>query len=154
MLLMPLFFNRLGIKKMMLLGIFAWVTRFLLFAFGDNGSEAWMLYGGIILHGICYDFFFVTGQIYIDNKAAAAIRNSAQGMITFATYGVGMLIGSYVSGFVTEKFVSTINSTLHYDWQSVWLIPGAIAVLVSLVFIVFFKERPVKPAIQTVIIKQ
>jgi MFS family permease len=138
---MPLAFSKLGIKKMMVAGMLAWVIRYIFFAFGDSGPEAWMLYIGIILHGICYDFFFVTGQIYIDNKAEKSIRNSAQGMITFATYGIGMLIGSYVSGFVTEKFVSTNNGVLIYDWQSVWLIPGAIALLVSLLFIVFFRER-------------
>lgn len=109
---------------------------------------AWMLYGGIILHGVCYDFFFVTGQIYVDNKSEKSIRNSAQGMITFATYGVGMLIGSYVSGFVTEKFVSTSSSSLSYDWQSVWLIPGVIAVLVGLLFIFFFRENPIKSVIR------
>jgi len=88
----------------------------------DIGSNIWMLYAGIILHGICYDFFFVTGQIYTDNRAGNAIKSSAQGLITFATYGLGMLIGSYTSGFLTEKYASTVNSVvLHYQWKSVWL---------------------------------
>jgi nucleoside transporter len=142
MLLMPLMFSKLGVKRMMVVGMLAWVARYLLFAYGDNEAAVWMLYGGIILHGICYDFFFVTGQIYIDNKADASIRNSAQGLITFATYGLGMLIGSYVSGFVTGKFVAAIGSPFNYDWQSVWLVPAAIAVLVSVLFVTLFREKP------------
>ncbi|WP_409187161.1 MFS transporter [Antarcticibacterium sp. 1MA-6-2] len=96
---------------------------------------------GIVLHGICYDFFFVSGQIYIDKKSNGSIRNSAQGLITFATYGVGMLIGSFVAGFVTETFVSRSNEELNYIWQSIWLIPGAIALLVAILFLFFFKEK-------------
>jgi nucleoside transporter len=142
MLLMPLLFSKLGVKRMMLVGMLAWVVRYLLFAYGDNEAAVWMLYGGIILHGICYDFFFVTGQIYIDHKADASVRNSAQGLITFATYGLGMLIGSYVSGFVTEKFVAANGSPLNYDWESVWLVPAAIAVLVSVIFVTLFREKP------------
>ena len=141
MLLMPLFFRKLGIKKLMMVGILAWVVRYVLFAFGDSEAAIWMLYGGIVLHGICYDFFFVTGQIYIDKKADISIRNSAQGMITFATYGIGMLIGSYASGFVTEIFASSPESGLSYDWQSVWLTPGAVAVFVGLVFFLLFKPK-------------
>jgi nucleoside transporter len=100
--LMPLFFVRLGVKKMLLIGMAAWVIRYLLFAYGDTGNGMWMLYGGIILHGICYDFFFVTGQIYTDERAGERIRSSAQGMITLATYGVGMLIGFWVAGLVAD----------------------------------------------------
>lgn len=141
MLLMPFAFSKLGIKKVMLAGMLAWVVRYLFFAFGDVGSGTWMLYMGIVLHGICYDFFFVSGQIYIDKKSNSSIRNSAQGLITFATYGVGMLIGSFVAGFVTETFVSGSNEELKYIWQSIWLIPGAIALLVAFLFLFFFKEK-------------
>ncbi len=146
MLLMPFFFIRLGIKKMMIIGMFAWIIRYVLFAYGDVGSEMWMLYLGIILHGICYDFFFVTGQIYIDAKAPNSIRSAAQGLITFATYGVGMLIGSYTSGFLAERF-STSNSdgALHYNWELVWLAPALIAAIVMLFFVLFFKEKQIKP---------
>ncbi|QNF35661.1 nucleoside permease [Adhaeribacter swui] len=153
MLSMPLFFSRFGIKKMMLLGIFAWIIRYMLFAFGNNETEAWMLYSGIILHGICYDFFFVTGQIYIDRRAEQSIRNAAQGMITFATYGIGMLIGSYISGFVTEKFVSPKGSLLNYDWQSVWLSPATIAMGVGLLFLIFFREKTIQSISQKRAIK-
>ena len=142
MLLMPLAFGKLGIKKVMLIGMFAWVARYLLFAFGDVGPSAWMLYLGIILHGVCYDFFFVSGQIYIDKKAKRSFRNSAQGLITLATYGVGMLIGSYVSGMVTENFQSTVNGSLNYMWQSIWLVPGGIALATGVLFMFLFRERP------------
>lgn len=142
MLLMPLAFSKLGIKKVMLIGMFAWVARYLFFAFGDVGSSIWMLYFGIILHGICYDFFFVSGQIYVDQKAHKSFRNSAQGLITLATYGVGMLIGSFVSGIVTENFQRTINGSLTYIWQSIWLVPGGIALLTGILFMFLFRERP------------
>jgi len=141
MLLMPFAFSKLGIKKLMLAGMIAWVVRYIFFAFGDVGSGTWMLYMGIILHGICYDFFFVSGQIYIDKKAGSSFRNSAQGIITFATYGIGMLVGSFVSGYVTETFVTTINGINSYMWQSIWLVPGAIALVVSLIFMAFFREK-------------
>lgn len=141
MLAIPFLFRRLGVKKMLLIGIFAWVIRYLLFAFGDVGPNMWMLYAGIILHGICYDFFFVTGQIYTDAKAGPAIRNAAQGLITFATYGVGMMIGSYVSGFITESYSTTINELTSYQWEQVWLVPAGIAALVLLSFAILFKDK-------------
>ena len=141
MLIMPLLFIRLGVKKMLLLGMLGWVIRYVFFAYGDNGSYIWMLYGGIILQGICYDFFFVTGQIYIDNKAHPAIKNAAQGLITFATYGVGMLIGSYLSGFITNKYTSYVKLVASYDWQTIWLIPAFIVVVVMIFFLMFFKEK-------------
>jgi len=145
MLLMPLAFIKIGIKRMMLIGMFAWVLRYLLFAFGDIGPGIWMLYFGIILHGICYDFFFVSGQIYIDKKSQPSFRNSAQGLITFATYGLGMFIGSFVSGAVTENFLVKINDLLSYQWQSIWLVPATIALLVGLLFMFFFREKLVLP---------
>ena len=152
MLLMPFAFSRLGIKKVMIAGMVAWVLRYLLFAFGDVGTGAWMLYLGIILHGICYDFFFVSGQIYIDKKAEGSIRNSAQGLITFATYGVGMLIGSFVAGYVTETFVSNVGDSLSYDWQSIWLVPGIIAALVTLLFMLFFREKSQRRAVKVKVV--
>lgn len=141
MLLMPLAFMKLGIKKMMLIGMFAWVVRYLLFAYGDIGSGIWMLYFGIILHGICYDFFFVSGQIYIDKKAKPAFRNAAQGLITFATYGVGMFIGSFVSGAITDNFLVNIKGKMSYQWETIWLVPAIIALMVGLTFLFFFKEK-------------
>lgn len=98
--LMPLFFMRLGVKKMLLIGMLAWVVRYLCFGLGDINTGTWILFAGIILHGICYDFFFVTGQIYTDQRAGNRIRSAAQGMITLATYGVGMLIGFWFAGMI------------------------------------------------------
>ena len=102
--LMPLFFMRFGVKKMLLFGMLAWIIRYLCFGFADINSGAWLLYLGIILHGICYDFFFVTGQIYTDQRAGSKIRSSAQGMITLATYGVGMLIGFWFAGLIDGRY--------------------------------------------------
>ncbi len=141
MLAIPFLFRRLGVKKMLLIGIFAWVIRYLLFAYGNVGPNMWMLYAGIILHGICYDFFFVTGQIYTDAKAGPAIRNAAQGLITFATYGVGMMIGSYVSGFITESYSTTIDEITSYQWEQVWLVPAGIAAIVLLTFAILFNDK-------------
>jgi len=135
--LMPLFFVRLGVKKMLLIGMAAWAIRYLFFAFGNTGSGMWMLYAGIILHGICYDFFFVTGHIYTNERAGERIRSSAQGMITLATYGVGMLIGFWFAGLIAEKY----SVTNGHIWKNIWLIPAGIAFIVLLLFAIFFKEN-------------
>jgi MFS family permease len=114
------------------------VLRYLLFAYGDVDSGLWMLYLSIILHGICYDFFFVTGQIYTDQKAGEGVRSSAQGLITLATYGVGMYIGFYMAGLFTDKY--KISDTAH-NWQTIWLMPCLFAAGISLMFFVFFKNN-------------
>jgi nucleoside transporter len=137
MLLIPIAFTRLGVKKMLVVGLVAWIVRFLCFGYGDGISSEWILYIGIILHGVCYDFFFVTGQIYTDQKAGEKIKNSAQGLITFATYGIGMGIGSKLSGIVLDYY--TVNEIK--DWQSVWMVPAAIAGVVLLLFVFFFSEK-------------
>ena len=137
MLLIPVAFVRLGVKKMLVVGLVAWIVRFLCFGYGDGISSEWILYIGIILHGVCYDFFFVTGQIYTDQKAGEKIKNSAQGLITFATYGIGMGIGSKLSGIVLDYY--TLNDVK--DWQSVWMVPAAIAGVVLLLFVFFFSEK-------------
>jgi nucleoside transporter len=137
MLLIPIAFTRLGVKKMLVVGLVAWIVRFLCFGYGDGISSEWILYIGIILHGVCYDFFFVTGQIYTDQKAGEKIKNSAQGLITFATYGIGMGIGSKLSGIVLDYY--TVNEVK--DWQSVWMVPAAIAGVVLLLFVFFFSEK-------------
>jgi nucleoside transporter len=137
MLLMPWFFRRLGVKQMLLVGMAAWTARYILFAYGDNGPLVWMLYLGILLHGICYDFFFVTGQIYVDQKAPSNVRAAAQGFITFVTYGVGMLIGSWLSGRVVDAYVTSGGSG--HDWRHIWLVPAAMAAVVLVLFALFFK---------------
>lgn len=135
--LMPLFFVRLGVKKMLAVGMLAWVLRYIFFAYGDTGSNYWMLIAGIVMHGICYDFFFVTGQIYTDNLAGERFKSAAQGFITLATYGVGMLIGSYISGPVVNHWKTSATS---HNWTTIWLIPAGIAAFVFLVFVIFFKD--------------
>jgi nucleoside transporter len=137
MLLMPFFFIRLGVKNMLLVGMAAWMARYVLFAFGDNHGLVWMLFLGILLHGVCYDFFFVTGQIYVDNKAPLHIRAAAQGFITFVTYGVGMFIGSYLSGWIVDQYVTPGG----HDWRTIWLIPAAMAFGVLALFAAFFSGR-------------
>ena len=137
MLLMPLFFVRLGVKNMLLVGMAAWMARYTLFAYGNNDAMVWMLYVGILLHGVCYDFFFVTGQIYVDKKASLQIRAAAQGFIAFVTLGAGMFIGSYLSGWVVDQYV--VNGV--HDWRSIWLIPAAMALGVLLLFAAFFSYR-------------
>lgn len=137
MLVMPFFFVRLGVKNMLLVGMAAWMARYVLFAFGDNHAAVWMLYVGILLHGVCFDFFFVTGQIYVDKKAPNHIRAAAQGFITFVTYGVGMFIGSYLSGWIVDQYVTAGG----HDWRTIWLIPAAMALGVLALFAVFFSYR-------------
>ncbi len=140
MLLMPFFFVRLGIKKMLAIGMFAWVVRYILFAYGDAEGQYWMLILGILLHGICYDFFFVTGQIYTDNLAGERYKSAAQGLITLATYGVGMLIGSLLSGLIVDHWATETG----HEWRPIWLVPAGIAGVVALLFVLFFKDRNVK----------
>ena len=138
MVLMPLFFVRLGVKKMLGFGMLAWVLRYIFFAYGNVDNNYWMLIAGIVLHGICYDFFFVTGQIYTDNLAGERFKSAAQGFITLATYGVGMLIGTLISGPVVDHFKTGDNM---HNWQSVWLIPAAIAGVVLALFLIFFTDK-------------
>jgi nucleoside transporter len=136
-LLIPFFFRRLGVKWMIAVGMIAWAVRFLFFGYGDAGPNLWMLFAGILLHGVCFDFFFVTGQIYTDSKAGLKIQSSAQGMITMATYGVGMWIGTKLSGYVKDYF--TADKIV--DWRSVWMVPAAIAAAVLIIFLLFFRDR-------------
>ena len=142
-LLIPFFFRRLGVKWMIAIGMIAWAVRFLLFGYGDAAENLWMLFAGIILHGVCFDFFFVTGQIYTDSKADIRIQSSAQGLITMATYGVGMWIGTLLSGYVKDHY--TVDKIV--TWKSVWLVPAGISVGVLLFFLVLFNEkrRELKP---------
>jgi nucleoside transporter len=140
MLLIPFALSKFGIKKMLIVGLIAWIIRFICFGYGNISSE-WMLYLAIILHGVCYDFFFVTGQIYTDNKAGEKIKNSAQGLITLATYGIGMGIGSLLSGKVLDKYTTKIGEASIHDWTSVWMVPAIISAAVLVLFIVVFKDN-------------
>lgn len=147
MLLMPFFFKKLGAKKMLALGMFAWAARYVFFAFGYEGgptNSLWfLLFIGIAIHGICYDYFFVTGQIYTDNHAGKKFQSAAQGLIALGTYGIGLFIGSLIAGVVYDKY--TLANNMH-DWKAIWLIPAAIAVVVLILFMLIFKEGKVKKA--------
>jgi len=141
MLLLPFFFKRFGFKNTILVGMLAWAIRYLLFAYGDAGEQFYMLLIGIALHGICYDFFFVSGQIYTDSKAGEKYKSSAQGLITLATYGVGMLIGFWVAGQVTELYLVGEN---RHDWQQIWTLPAIFAAGVFVLFALLFKNEKVE----------
>ncbi len=142
MLLIPWFFRRLGVKYMLAFGMAAWVLRYAFFAFGNSGALMGMLWAGILLHGICYDFFFVTGQIYVDQQAPSALRAAAQGLITLITYGVGMLVGSYLSGWVVDAYaVRSAAGVLSHEWQSIWLIAAGCAAVVLGAFMLAFGEK-------------
>ena len=142
MLALPVFFSRFGIKNTLIVAMLAWAIRYLFFAYGDADSGVWMLLVGIALHGVCYDFFFVSGQIYTDSHAGQKFKSSAQGLITLATYGVGMLVGFWAAGQISDYF---LDSGGKHDWTSIWLIPAGISVLVLLFFISFFKDEKIKP---------
>lgn len=138
LLLLPLFFKRFGFKKTILVGMLAWAVRYTLFAFGDAGDLVFMLLLGIALHGVCYDFFFVSGYIYTNSKAGEQYKSAAQGLITLATYGVGMLIGFEVAGFVKDHYQLAEGV---FDYKTIWLIPAGIAAVIFVLFALLFKEE-------------
>jgi nucleoside transporter len=142
MILIPWFFRRLGVKYMLVAGMSAWVLRYLLFAFGDASAHVWMFWGGILLHGICYDFFFVTGQIYIDQKADPKLRAAAQGLITFITYGLGMFVGAWLSGVVVDHYALAIaQGAMTYDWRAIWIFSAGTSTAVLIFFFLTFKDK-------------
>jgi nucleoside transporter len=140
MLLMPWFLLRLGLKRVLLVGMAAWTARYLFFAHGNAGALAWMLYLGILLHGVCYDFFFVAGQIYVNQRANERIRAAAQGLLTFATLGLGLFIGAWVSGQVVDaNSVRDAAGAVSHDWRDIWLIPAGLAAGILIVFAALFR---------------
>jgi nucleoside transporter len=148
MMAMPLLFARLGVKYMLLAGMLAWVVRYGLFAAAATAHTQWMVVFGIILHGICYDFFFVTGQIYVDKRASPKIRGQAQGFLVLITQGVGSLIGAQTAGFIynTQKIGTAAAATV--NWQKLWLIPCIAAGVVALVFGLFFRDDSNEPSVE------
>jgi nucleoside transporter len=143
MLLLPFAFQKFGVKKILIIGLLAWIVRFVFFGYGTPDTSAWMLYAAILLHGVCYDFFFVTGMIYTDKKAGDKIKSQAQGLISLATYGLGMFIGSIISGKVKDLYTS--GDPAITNWTNVWLVPAGIAAVVLLLFILFFKDKKIQP---------
>ena len=141
MLLLPFFFKKFGFKKTILFGMLAWAIRYVLFAYGNNGDLFFMIITGIALHGICYDFFFVSGQIYTDSKAGEKVKSAAQGLITLATYGVGMLVGFWIAGQVVDKNLLSDGS---HAWQDIWIFPAVFAVVVMVIFAVLFKDEKIE----------
>ncbi len=141
MLLLPFFFKRFGFKLTILAGMLAWTIRYLLFAYGDTGELVFMIIIGILLHGICYDFFFVSGQIYTDSKAGEKAKSAAQGLITLATYGLGMLIGFYVAGKVTDA--NLLDGGAH-GWKTIWTFPALFAGGVLVLFALLFKNEKIE----------
>ncbi len=141
MVVMPFFFIRLGVKWMLAIGMLAWVARYALFSLawvGPGGDQLiWMILGGIVLHGICYDFFFVTGQIYTERTAPKEVRAQAQGFLVLVTQGVGMLIGNQVFGRLVDA--NTTDGVV--DWRTVWALPAGFALLVLIGFVLLFRDR-------------
>jgi nucleoside transporter len=142
MLLIPWFFRRLGAKYMLVTGMFAWAARYALFAYGNAGPRVWMLWLGILVHGVCFDFFFVTGQIYIDRKASPDLRAAAQGLMSLITYGLGMFVGSWVSGAVVGHYGQVAkDGAVLYDWRPIWIWASALSAVVLLGFLFTFSDK-------------
>jgi nucleoside transporter len=137
MLLMPFVLRRMSVKGILLVGLAAWAVRYALLAFGDAGTGVWMFYAAILLHGVCYDFFFMTGQLYTDQQAPAQLRSAAQGFLTFMTYGVGMYAGSLISGNALDFFTT---GAVH-DWRAFWLTSAAGAFVILLLVAAMFRSR-------------
>ena len=141
MLLMPLMFARFGVKWMLAIGMGAWILRYALFALGAPDAVFWTVAAGILLHGICYDFFFVTGQIYVDKKSTPAVRGQAQGFLVLVTYGLGMFIGAQVAGTLFNAFLGEAGALSLAQWRDFWLIPAAFALAVLALFVASFREE-------------
>ncbi len=148
MLALPIFLKLYGIKTTLLVGMIAWVARYAMFSFGADDGVVWMMIGGILLHGICYDFFFVTGQIYTDKIAPPEIRSQAQGMLVFFTLGLGMFIGALVAGKIEAAHTVMVEATepgaepgKMVEWASLWLKPAGMAAVVMLLFAFAFSGK-------------
>jgi nucleoside transporter len=151
LMLMPLVFRVLSMRSILVLGLAAWVGRYVLLAYGSPGAGMWMFYLAIMLHGVCFDFFFVSVQLYTDQEAPPHLRNTAQGFITLATYGAGMLIGSLLSGGALDYFTTTAaDGTITHDWMSFWLSSAAGSGAILVLVLLFFRSSKMIQARQTV----
>jgi nucleoside transporter len=141
MLIMPFFFARLGVKWMLALGMFSWVVRYALFALGAPGALLWVVLIGVALHGLCYDFFFVTGFIYTDKRAPKRIRGQAQGLIVLITYGLGLGIGGYLSGLLGNGIIGDAAGKAALPlYQKFWIYPAGFALAILLFFVAMFRD--------------
>jgi len=141
MLAMPFVFRMFSVRAILLMGLGSWAVRYVLLAYGDPGPGVWMFYLAIILHGVCFDFFFVTGQLYTDQEAPAHLRSTAQGFITVVTYGFGMLVGSFLSGYALDYFSTTSGAAAVRNWPSFWLSSAAMSAAIGLLVLLFFRSR-------------
>jgi nucleoside transporter len=141
MLLMPFIFRYLSVRHIVIVGLVCWVVRYALFAGGNAGSGMWMFYIAILLHGAAYDFFFMTGQLYTDQVAPQHLRNTAQGFITFLTYGVGMLLGSLLSGGAVDYFTKSVGGAVQRDWPSFWLFSAAMSAAILVMILITFRTN-------------
>jgi nucleoside transporter len=140
MMLMPLVFRVATVRTILLVGLLSWAARYVLLGVGDPGAGVWMFYLAIIMHGVCFDFFFVTGQLYTDQQAPPHLRSAAQGFITAMTYGVGMLVGSLLSGYVLDFFSTTASDgAVVRDWTSFWFTSAAMSFVIMLLVFFFFR---------------
>ena len=141
MIAMPLVFRVWSVRTILLLGLGSWAVRYVLLAYGDPGAAVWMFYLAIVLHGVCFDFFFVTGQLYTDQEAPAHLRSTAQGLITVVTYGFGMLVGSFLSGYALDYYSTGSGTALARDWRSFWLSSAAMSAAIGVLVLAFFRSR-------------
>jgi nucleoside transporter len=142
MLLMPVVFRLWTVRTILLVGLLSWAVRYVLLAYGDPGPGIWMFYVAIIMHGVCFDFFFVTGQLYTDQEAPPHLRSTAQGFITAMTYGVGMLVGSLLSGGVLDYFSTTAaDGTITRDWAAFWLTSAVMSAVIMFLVLAFFRTK-------------
>lgn len=143
----PFFLKRFGIKQVMLFSMFAWVLRFGFFAFGDPSGGLWMIIMSCIVYGMAFDFFNISGSLFIETSTDSKIRSSAQGLFMVMTNGFGAVFGSSISGFVIDKYFTSGDTK---DWQNIWLSFAIYALIIAVAFAIFFKHKHNPDEVETV----